>query len=66
MLFYKTLMEIRSIKNLFLYSEVCDQTFCFNNEQGLTTSVFERIKGKQLEIFDKVAYARIMEVANNE
>ena len=56
----------RSIKNLFLYSDVCDQTFCFNNEQGLTTSVFERIKGKQLEIFDKVAYARIMEVANNE
>ena len=51
---------------MFLYSEVCDQTFCFNNEQGLTTSVFERIKGKQLEIFDKVAYARIMEVANNE
>jgi predicted ABC-type ATPase len=56
----------RSIKNLFLYSDVCDQTFCFNNEQGLTTSIFERTKGKQLEIFDKIAYARIMEVVNNE
>ena len=56
----------RSIKNLFLYSEVCDQTFCFNNEQGMVASVFERTKGQPVEIIDKVTYSRIMEVVNHE
>ena len=56
----------RSIKNLFLYSEVCDQTFCFNNEQGMVASVFERTKGQPVEIIDKITYSRIMEVVNHE
>ena len=56
----------RSIKTLFLYSEVCDQTFCFNNEQGMVASVFERTKGQPVEIIDKITYSRIMEVVNHE
>ena len=56
----------RSIKNLFLYSKVCDQTFCFNNEQEMVASVFERTKGQPVEIIDKVTYSRIMEVVNHE
>ena len=56
----------RSIKNLFLYSEVCDKTLCFNNEQGNIIPVFERTKGQSIEIIDKITYSRIMEVVNNE
>ena len=56
----------RSIKNLFLYSEVCDQTLCFNNKHGDVKPVFEKIKGHSLEIMDSVTYSRIMEVANHE
>ena len=56
----------RSIKNLFLYSEVCDQTFCFNNAQGMVAPVFEKTKGQPVEIIDKITYSRIMEVVNHE
>lgn len=56
----------RSIKNLFLYSEVCDQTLCFNNKLGDVRPVFEKLKGQPLEIMDNVTYSRIMEVVNHE
>ena len=56
----------RSIKNLFLYSEVCDQTLCFNNKLGDVRPVFEKLKGQPLEIMDNVTYSKIMEVANHE
>ena len=56
----------RSIKNLFLYSEVCDQTLCFNNKLGDVRPVFEKLKGHPLEILDNVTYSKIMEVVNHE
>ena len=56
----------RSIKNLFLYSEVCDQTLCFNNKLGDVRPVFEKLKGQPLEIMDNVTYSKIMEVVNHE
>lgn len=56
----------RSIKNLFLYSDVCDQTFCFNNEQGCVVPVFEKTKDTALKIIDDTTYLRIMEVINHE
>ena len=56
----------RSIKNLFLYSEVCDKTLCFNNEQGNIIPVFERTKGQSIEIIDKNTYSKIRKVVNNE
>ena len=56
----------KSVKNLFLYSEVCDQTLCFNNKLGDVKPVFEKKQGQQIEIVDKVTYSRIMEIVNNE
>ena len=56
----------RSIKNLFLYSEVCDQTLCFNNKLGDVRPVFEKIKGQPLEVMDNFTYSKIMEVVNHE
>ena len=56
----------KSVKNLFLYSEVCDQTLCFNNKLGDVKPVFEKKQGQQIEILDKVTYSRIMEIVNNE
>ena len=56
----------RSIKNLFLYSEVYDQTLCFNNKLGDVRPVFEKLQGQPLEIMDNVTYSRIMEVVNHE
>ena len=56
----------RSIKNLFLYSEVCDQTLCFNNKLGDVRPVFEKVKGQPLEVMDNFTYSKIMEVVNHE
>ena len=47
----------KSVKNLFLYSEVCDQTLCFNNKRGDVKPVFEKKQGQQIEIVDKVTYS---------
>ncbi|MBQ7403874.1 MAG: zeta toxin family protein [Lentisphaeria bacterium] len=56
----------RSIKNLFLYAAVCDQTLCFNNEQGNIVSIFEQTKGNPMNIYDDISYSRIMEVCSHE
>ena len=56
----------RSIKNLFLYSEVCDKTLCFNNKLGDVRPVFEKVKGQPLEVMDNFTYSKIMEVVNHE
>ena len=56
----------RSLKNLFLYADVCDKTWCFNNEQGDVIPVFEKTKGCPSEIIDKVTYTNIMEEINHE
>lgn len=56
----------RSIKNLFLYSEICDRTFCFNNEQKTAVPVFEREKDMPIQVFDNITYSKIKEFADYE
>lgn len=56
----------RSIRNLFLYSEVCDQTFCFNNEQGNVLPVFEKLKGQSVKVIDNTTYSKILEAVGHE
>ncbi len=56
----------RSIKNLFLYSEVCDKTLCFNNKLGDVKPVFEKDKNQSIEVFDSITYSKIMEIVNHE
>ena len=56
----------RSIKNLFLYSEVCDKTLCFNNKLGDVKPVFEKNKNQSIEVFDSITYSKIMEIVNHE
>jgi predicted ABC-type ATPase len=56
----------RSVRNLFLYSEVCDQTFCFNNEQGKVSPVFEKRKGHPVKVIDNRTYLKIWETAGHE
>lgn len=56
----------KSIKNLFLYSKVCDYTFCFNNKLGDVRPVWEKRKNQPLEIFDKITYSKIMEQVSYE
>ena len=56
----------RSIKNLFLYSEVCDKTLCFNNKLGDVKPVFEKDKNQSIEVFDSITYLKIMEIVNHE
>lgn len=57
----------RSLRNLFLYAEVCDKTLCFNNEKGEIQAVFEKNKDYGLEILDEKLYMHILkEVSKNE
>ncbi len=56
----------RSIRNLFLYADICDRTFCFDNKLGSVKPVFEKIKGKPAEIFDFETYTKIMETITHE
>ena len=56
----------RSIKNLFLYSEVCDKTLCFNNKLGDVKPVFEKNKNQPIEVLDSITYSKIMEIVNHE
>lgn len=56
----------RSIRNLFLYAEVCDKTLCFNNEKGEIQPVFEKLKASPAEIFDESIYKQILKGFQNE
>ena len=49
----------RSIRNLFDYAEVCDQTICLDNTGNRIVSIFEKKMGHPLEIQDKERFAKI-------
>lgn len=55
----------RSMKNLFPYSDICDRTFCFNNENGDVVPVFERIGNGRPMINDNKTYSKILEFRGN-
>lgn len=56
----------RSIRNLFLYAEICDQTFCFDNKRGRVNPIFEKAKGKPAEIINYETYSKILETIGHE
>ena len=55
----------RSMKNLFLYADICDRTFCLDNETGEISSIFEAVKGGGIEIIDEKTYSEIVEFCKN-
>lgn len=49
----------RSIRNLFAYADVCDDTICFDNTGNQIVSIFEKHFGQSLIIKDKVRFSSI-------
>ena len=49
----------RSIRNLFAYADVCDDTICFDNTGNQIISIFEKHYGQSLVIKDKVRFSNI-------
>ena len=56
----------RSIRNLFDYAEVCDQTFCFDNTGSQVVSIFEKRFGMPMEIHDTERFSRLQRGLKNE
>lgn len=49
----------RSIRNLFAYADVCDDTICFDNTGNNIISIFEKHYGQSLIIKDKARFSEI-------
>ena len=49
----------RSIRNLFAYADVCDDTICFDNTGNQIISVFEKHFGQSLIIKDKERFSNL-------
>ncbi len=56
----------RSVKNLFVYADHCNDVFCFDNSFDDIVSVFEKHEDNPLVVTNKDIYAEMMEVVNNE
>ena len=54
----------RSIRNLFDYAEVCDQTICLDNTGNVNTTIFEKRFGQPIEVENQELFARIQGEAN--
>ena len=54
----------RSIRNLFAYAEVCDQTICFDNAGSRIVPIFEKRFGRPIEIEHQELFAKIQGEAN--
>ena len=54
----------RSIRNLFDYAEVCDQTFCLDNTGSRKVPIFEKHLGRPFEIDNQELFAKIQGEAN--
>ena len=54
----------RSIRNLFDYAEVCDQTICLDNTGSLNVTIFEKRFGRPIEVEDQELFAKIQGEAN--
>ena len=55
----------RSIKNLFLYANVCDHTFCFDNENDAPLPIFEKSKKGEPLIINEKIYLKMLELCGN-
>ena len=49
----------RSIRNLFAYADVCDDTICFDNTGNKIITIFEKRFGQSLTIKDKERFSNI-------
>jgi len=49
----------RSIRNLFVYADVCDKTMCFDNTGNQIIPIFEKHYGHPLAIQDKKRFSEI-------
>ena len=49
----------RSIRNLFAYADVCDDTICFDNTGNKIITIFEKHFGQSLIIKDKERFSNI-------
>ena len=49
----------RSMRNLFEYADVCDQTFCIDNTGSNIVLIFEKHSGEPLVIFDEERFSRL-------
>jgi len=54
----------RSIRNLFDYAEVCDQTICLDNTGSRNITIFEKRLGHPIEIESQELFAKIQGEAN--
>lgn len=54
----------RSIRNLFAYAEVCDQTICLDNTGSVNATIFEKRFGRPIEVEDQELFAKIQGEAN--
>ena len=48
-----------SLHNLFKYTEVCDQTFCFDNSQKQRKSIFEKSQGQDFFVYDQEIFSQL-------
>ena len=56
----------RSIRNLFAYADVCDDTICFDNTGNQFVSIFEKYFGHPLTILDRERFQRCKGVLSHE
>ena len=56
----------RSIRNLFAYADVCDDTICFDNTGKRIVSIFEKHCGQPLDIQDRERFSIIQGVLDYE
>ena len=56
----------RSIKNLFEYAKICDQTICFNNTESESSLIFEQRFNHPPRIINQQIYSSLQEVCKYE
>ncbi len=56
----------RSIKNLFIFKEICDACYCLDNRGEKPTPIFSQQIGQKIQIFNAQIMSEIRKVINND
>ncbi len=56
----------RSLSNLFLYTDVCDMTLCFDNSGREPIPIFEKIDGEEFNILNEELFLKLKGGLGNE
>ena len=56
----------RSLSNLFLYTDVCDMTLCFDNSGREPVPIFEKIDGEEFNILNEELFLKLKGGQGNE